>query len=114
MATSSGLFEFADNASKFFVSAALLNCFKLLQHKFMIAQLSSRSALAISFLIACSINPCLANSITAESIWDQSNAEERARSQIPANATVISTNCETFQVRNDLRYRCTLEYSQWP
>ncbi len=63
-------------------------------------------------LISCQMPPCFANSVTAESIWDQANAEERARSQIPANATVTSTNCESFQVRNDLRYRCTLEYSQ--
>jgi hypothetical protein len=63
-------------------------------------------------LISCQMQPCLANSVTAESIWDQANAEERARSQIPANATVTSTNCESFQVRNDLRYRCTLEYNQ--
>jgi hypothetical protein len=92
--------------------ASLLIYFQLQQRKFMNAPFSRKFFIGFIALISCQMPPCLANSVTAESIWDQANAEERARSQIPANATVTSTNCESFQVRNDLRYRCTLEYNQ--
>lgn len=50
----------------------------------------------------------LAGSVTAESIWSQQNAEERARSQMPAGSVLLNRSCETLEVRNDLRYRCTL------
>jgi hypothetical protein len=92
--------------------APLLIYFQLQQRKFMKAPFPRKFFIGLVALIGCQMPPCLANSVTAESIWDQANAEERARSQIPTNATVTSTNCESFQVRNDLRYRCTLEYNQ--
>ncbi|MFZ4803767.1 MAG: hypothetical protein ACOYLI_03790 [Synechococcus lacustris] len=55
-----------------------------------------------------------AGSVTAESIWSQQNAEERARSQIPAGSVIQNRSCETFEVRNDLRYRCTLDFGPAP
>jgi hypothetical protein len=56
----------------------------------------------------------LAGSVTAESIWSQQNAEERARSQMPAGSVLLNRSCETLEVRNDLRYRCTLDYGPAP
>lgn len=55
--------------------------------------------------------PLRAGSVTDESIWDQGNALERARSQLPAGARETGHRCQTLQVRNDLRYRCTVEFS---
>jgi hypothetical protein len=53
-----------------------------------------------------------AGSITAESIWDQKNAIERAQQQLPANATVTNTKCTVVNVRTgNYRYICTLEYT---
>lgn len=92
--------------------APLLIYFQPQQRNFMNTPFLQKFFIGFIALISCQVPPCLANSVSAESIWDQANAEERARSQIPANATVTSTNCESFQVRNDLRYRCTLEYNQ--
>jgi hypothetical protein len=59
-------------------------------------------------------SPVRAGSVTDESIWDQGNALERARSQVPAGARETSHSCQTLQVRNDLRYRCTVEFSTDP
>ena len=58
--------------------------------------------------------PLKAGSVTDESIWDQGNALERARSQLPAGARETGHRCQTLQVRNDLRYRCTVEFSTDP
>ncbi|WP_341898954.1 hypothetical protein [Synechococcus sp. UW140] len=80
----------------------------------MAIRLPRKFFIALGVCLAATSNPCFANSVTAESIWDQGNAKERARAQIPAGATITSSNCETFQVRDDLRYRCTLEYSTIP
>ena len=56
-----------------------------------------------------------AGSITAESIWDQQNAIERAQQQLPANATVTNSRCTVVNVRTgNYRYICTLEYSTAP
>ena len=57
----------------------------------------------------------LAGSITAESIWDQSNAIQRAQQQLPANATVTNTRCTVVNVRTgNYRYICTLQYTTTP
>jgi hypothetical protein len=54
-------------------------------------------------------------SITAESIWDKSNAIERAQQQLPANATVIDSKCTVVNVRTgNYRYICTLTYTLTP
>lgn len=58
--------------------------------------------------------PLRAGTVTDESIWDQANALERARSQLPAGARETGHSCQTFQVRDDLRYRCTVEFSTNP
>jgi hypothetical protein len=56
-----------------------------------------------------------AGSITAESIWDSSNAIQRARSQLSANDTVTSTRCTVVNVRTgSYRYICTLHYDSDP
>ena len=56
-----------------------------------------------------------AGSITAESIWDQQNAIQRAQQQLPANATVTNTRCTEVNVRTgNYRYICTLEYTVTP
>ena len=57
----------------------------------------------------------LAGSITAESIWDQSNAIQRAQEQLPANATVTNSRCTVVNVRiGNYRYICTLDYTTEP
>lgn len=66
------------------------------------------TALLLTLALAA---PLRAGSVTDESIWDQGNALERARSQLPAGARETDHRCQTLQVRNDLRYRCTVEFS---
>jgi len=55
--------------------------------------------------------PVTAGSITASSIWNSSNAMQRARSRVPAGATITKSNCVTVQVRLDFHYRCTVDYT---
>ena len=56
-----------------------------------------------------------AGSITAESIWDSSNAIQRAQEQMPAGATVTGSHCTTVNVRTgNYRYICTVDYSEAP
>lgn len=58
-------------------------------------------------------SPVLAGSVTADSVWDQNDARQRAMEQMPAGSTVTGTRCEVISVGmgND-RYRCTVEYSR--
>ena len=56
-----------------------------------------------------------AGSITAESIWDQRNALQRAQEQVPVGATVTGHRCTEVNVRTgNYRYICTLEYTLAP
>ena len=60
-------------------------------------------------------SPAQAGSATAESVWDKSNALQRAMEQIPAGATVTGQRCEEFGVGfNNTRYRCSVEYTTNP
>ncbi|MFY8148051.1 MAG: hypothetical protein ACOVNL_02400 [Prochlorococcaceae cyanobacterium] len=57
--------------------------------------------------------PARAGSETAESVWNEQNALERAQQQVPAGATITGHRCESFGVGFDnTRYRCTVNYSQ--
>ncbi len=59
--------------------------------------------------------PALAGSVTAESIWDRSNAIDRATSQIPSGATVTGNSCQEVDLRGgSTRYICTVTYSPAP
>jgi hypothetical protein len=59
--------------------------------------------------------PALAGSVTAESIWDRSNAINRATSQIPSGATVTGNSCQEVDLRGgSTRYICTVTYSLAP
>lgn len=71
--------------------------------------------LALSGLTALGTAPCLAGSVTAESILDQRNALQRAQSQLPAGSTVTRTKCSVVNVGigND-RYICTLFFTDPP
>ncbi|MEN9540041.1 MAG: hypothetical protein RLZZ459_132 [Cyanobacteriota bacterium] len=75
-----------------------------------LAAIPCASALLLGF------NPAAqAGSITTESIWDKKNAIERAQQQLPANATVTSSQCTVVNVRTgNYRYICTLEYTTAP
>ena len=56
--------------------------------------------------------PALAGSVTAESIWDRTNAIDRATSQIPSGTTVTDTSCQEVDLRGgSTRYICTVTYS---
>ena len=33
---------------------------------------------------------------------------------MPAGSVLLNRSCETLEVRNDLRYRCTLDYGPAP
>lgn len=59
--------------------------------------------------------PARAGSETAESVWNEANALQRAQEQVPAGATITGHRCESFGVGfNNTRYRCTVQYSQDP
>ena len=63
----------------------------------------------LAFVVVNAV-PATAGSITASSIWNSSNAMQRARSRVPAGATITKSNCVTVQVRLDFHYRCTVDY----
>lgn len=48
---------------------------------------------------------------TAESVWSEANALERALAQVPDGAVVTSHHCSTFQVGGEDRYRCTVYWN---
>ena len=59
--------------------------------------------------------PARAGSVTAESIWDKTNAIQRAQSQVPAGATLTRTECTVVNVRTgNYRYICTVFYADPP
>ncbi|MCP9916177.1 hypothetical protein [Cyanobium sp. ATX 6F1] len=59
--------------------------------------------------------PALAGSVTADSVWDRTNATQRAMQQVPAGATVTTTRCQEISVGMDnSRYRCTVEFTAAP
>ena len=56
-----------------------------------------------------------AGSSTADSIWDRSNALQRAMEAMPAGATVTKQNCQTLEIGLDnTRYRCTVWWNDPP
>jgi hypothetical protein len=56
-----------------------------------------------------------AESSTAESVWDESNARQRALQQVPQGATITGTSCESFSVgMGNTRYRCTVIFTTAP
>ena len=73
------------------------------------AQTSLVALLLLFNLLAPAVSK--AESATAESIWSESNAQQRARSQVPQGAEILGVNCSSVDVRNDLRYRCTIEFN---
>ena len=71
----------------------------------------SAPALLLSLVAA----PARAGSVTAESIWDKTNAIQRAQSQVPAGATLTRTECTVVNVRTgNYRYICTVFYADPP
>jgi hypothetical protein len=78
-------------------------------HSLLWAQASLLAVLSLlGFLLPATSR---ADSVTAESIWSESNAQQRARSQVPQGAEILGVNCSSVDVRNDLRYRCTVEFN---
>ena len=70
---------------------------------------------APALLLGLAAAPAQAGSVTAESIWDRSNAIQRAQSQVPAGATVTRTECTEVNVRTgNYRYICTVFYADPP
>lgn len=70
--------------------------------------ISQVQGLAVLALLLAAALPVQAGSITAESVWSEDDATQRAEVQVPKNSTVTDTQCETIQVRNSDRYRCTV------
>lgn len=70
--------------------------------------ISQVQGLAVLALLLAAALPVQAGSITAESVWSEDDATQRAKVQVPKNSTVTDTHCETIQVRNSDRYRCTV------
>ena len=64
--------------------------------------------MALLALLLAAALPVQAGSITAESVWSEDDATQRAEVQVPKNSTITDTQCETIQVRNSDRYRCTV------
>ena len=76
---------------------------------------SGRALLLAAALLLANQAPALAGSVTAESIWDRSNAIQRATSQIPQGATVTGSSCQEVDLRGgSTRYICTVTYSSPP
>ena len=74
-----------------------------------------RGVLLAAGLLLASQAPALAGSVTAESIWDQANAIQRATSQIPRGTTVTGSSCMEVDLRGgSTRYICTVTYSSAP
>lgn len=74
-----------------------------------------RLLLTFSTLTSLAAGPALAGSVTAESVWDKSNALQRARSQLPAGSTVTRTECTDVNVGiGNYRYICTLFFTDPP
>lgn len=77
--------------------------------------LSSRSWLLLGTLLSVLGTPALAGSVSADSVWDRSNATERAMQQLPKGAMVTTTRCQEISVgMGNSRYRCTVEYTTAP
>lgn len=70
--------------------------------------ISQVQRLALLALLLAAALPVQAGSITAESVWSEDDATQRAEVQVPKNSIVTDTQCETIQVRNSDRYRCTV------
>ena len=51
-----------------------------------------------------------AGSVTSESIWNEENALQNAKQQVPSERTITGQKCRTIQVRDSDRYRCTITY----
>lgn len=69
------------------------------------------SGLGISLALTLVPLPVLAGSATAESVWDQQSALERARQQMPPGTTASRERCEEVEVGvGNPRYRCTVEW----
>jgi len=65
--------------------------------------------LAVAMLLAAALPmPIQAGSITAESVWDEADATQRAEEQVPQGSTVTDTKCRVIQVKESDRYRCTV------
>ncbi|MCP9771522.1 hypothetical protein KBY66_02590 [Synechococcus sp. Tobar12-5m-g] len=74
-----------------------------------------RSIALVSGLLLAVPLASRAESSTAESIWDESNARQRALQQVPQGATVSGTSCESFSVgMGNTRYRCTVTFTTSP
>jgi hypothetical protein len=74
-----------------------------------------RSVALLGVILLAAPLSARAESSTAESIWDQSNARQRALQQVPQGATVTGTSCESFSVgMGNTRYRCTVTFTTAP
>jgi hypothetical protein len=58
--------------------------------------------------------PAWAGSVTAESVMDQQNAQQRALEKVPRGATVTRTECQEVSVTGNYRYRCSVWYDEAP
>jgi len=75
-----------------------------------------RCSLLLGALLLAALPPAAqAGSVTAESIWDQNNALQRAQEQVPRGATVTGSQCTEVNVRTgNYRYICTVTYTETP
>ena len=70
---------------------------------------------AAAWALGASGAPALAGSVTASSIWDRTNALERARQQLPPGAVITREHCQEVEVGlGNTRYLCTVEFSDPP
>lgn len=74
--------------------------------------ISQVQRLALLALLLAAALPVQAGSITAESVWSEDDATQRAEVQVPKNSTITDTQCVTIQVTNSDRYRCTVFFKQ--
>jgi hypothetical protein len=62
-------------------------------------------------LVVAPADRAAAGTAIGESIWDRSNARDRALQSVPAGAQILSTDCQTVEVgTGNFRYICRVTY----
>jgi hypothetical protein len=71
-------------------------------------QILVMARLLLGLLFLSTTMPALAGSATAQSIWKQGQAMEKARQQVPTGATVTGSHCSVIDSARDTVWTCTV------
>ena len=68
--------------------------------------------LLLASLVVAPAMQAVAGTAIGESIWDRSNARDRALQSVPAGAQIVSTNCQSVEVgTGNYHYICRITYT---